>query len=193
MELNSADPDFLARLDALLPDGTLRAPEPRYLEEPRGRFVGQAGAVACPRTVEDVSTVLRAANEARVGVVPLGGGTGLVGGQLMPDGPAPLVVSLERLTAVRATYPEENVLIAEAGATLANVQAAAEAVGRLFPLSLASEGTAQLGGNLASNAGGLNVLRYGNARDLCLGLEAVLPTRRDLEWPDAPAEGQHRL
>lgn len=176
MELNAADPDFVARLESHLPEGTLRAPEPRYLEEPRGRYVGQAGAVACPRTVEEVATILRLANESRVGVVPLGGGTGLVGGQLMPDGPAPLVLSLERMSAVRATFPEENVLIAEAGATLVSVQAAADAVGRLFPLSLASEGTARLGGNLATNAGGLNVLRYGNARDLCLGLEAVLPS-----------------
>ena len=93
----------------------------------------------------------------------------------MPDGPAPLLISLERMTAIRAVYPTENVLVAEAGAILADVQAAAEVADRLFPLSLAAQGSCRIGGNLATNAGGVNVLRYGNARDLCLGLEAVLP------------------
>jgi FAD/FMN-containing dehydrogenase len=98
-----------------------------------------------------------------------------VGGQLAPDGPVPLLLSLERMAAVQAVYPEENVLVIEAGATLAAAQAAAAGVGRLFPLSLASEGTATVGGVLSTNAGGVNVLRWGNARDLCLGIEAVLP------------------
>ncbi|HBU15516.1 MAG TPA: hydroxyacid dehydrogenase, partial [Gemmobacter sp.] len=111
----------------------------------------------------------------RVGIVPLGGGTGLVGGQVMPSGPQPLILSMERMRAIRAIYPRENVVLAEAGCTLAEVQAAAEGVNRLFPLHIASQGSAQIGGNLATNAGGENVLRYGNARDLCLGLEAVLP------------------
>ncbi|OED47128.1 hydroxyacid dehydrogenase [Rhodobacteraceae bacterium (ex Bugula neritina AB1)] len=176
MTLNPADTGFAARLSALLPEGVLRAPEPRYLEEPRGRFQGQAGLLAAPQNVEQVATLLREANLARVPVVPYGGGTGLVGGQLMPEGPAPLVVSLERLAAIRAVHAQENVLIAEAGAILADVQAAAQDAGRLFPLSLAAEGSARIGGNLSTNAGGVNVLRYGNARDLCLGLEAVLPS-----------------
>ena len=107
--------------------------------------------------------------------MPLGGGTGLVGGQVMPSGPQPLILSMERMRAIRAIYPRENVVLAEAGCTLAEVQAAAEGVNRLFPLHIASQGSAQIGGNLATNAGGVNVLRYGNARDLCLGLEAVLP------------------
>ena len=118
---------------------------------------------------------MRACAAARVGIVPWGGGTGLVGGQMMPEGPAPLILSLERMAALRAVYPAENVLVVEAGMILADVQAAAAEVGRLFPLSLASEGRRRIGGNLATNAGGVNVLRYGNARDLCLGLEAVLP------------------
>jgi len=87
-----------------------------------------------------------------------------------------LVISMERMNAVRVVYPQENVLVAEAGAILADVQAAAQSEERLFPLSLASEGSAQIGGNLSTNAGGVNVLRYGNARELCLGLEAVLPS-----------------
>ena len=174
MTLASADAEFLDHLTAQLPADTLRVAEPRYLEEPRGRWDGQAGAVARPRTADEVATILRACNAARVGVVPYGGGTGLVGGQILTNGPTPLLLSLERMTDIRAVLPEENVLLAEAGATLAQVQEAAEEAGRLFPLSLASQGTAQIGGNLAANAGGVNVLRYGNARDLCLGLEAVM-------------------
>ncbi|MGB8814068.1 MAG: FAD-binding oxidoreductase [Paracoccaceae bacterium] len=173
--LNRATPDFLESLAAPLPPGTLRTPEPRHLADPRGRWTGLGAAVAAPLCVEDMAVVIRACAQARVGVVPLGGGTGLVGGQVMPSGPVPLLVSLERMAQVRAVYPDENVLIAEAGAILADVQAAAAAVGRLFPLTLASQGSCRIGGNLSANAGGVNVLRYGNARDLCLGLEAVLP------------------
>ncbi len=173
--LNAADPSFVAGLAAELPDGTLLPPEPRYLVEPRGRWIGQAGAVALPRTVGDVSVILQAANRARVGVVPWGGGTGLVGGQLMPKGPAPIVLSLERMSALRGVYPAENAMVVEAGMILRQVQAEAEKLGRIFPLALASEGSCRIGGNLSTNAGGLNVLRYGNTRDLCLGIEAVLP------------------
>ncbi|MCB6178784.1 FAD-binding oxidoreductase [Rhodobacter sp. Har01] len=172
--LNPCDDAFLAALGQRLPEGTLRPPEPRHLTEPRGRWPGRAGAVACPRRTEEVAEIVRACAAARVGIVPWGGGTGLVGGQVMPSGPLPLVLSLERMTALRGLWPDENVIAVEAGMTLASVQAAAEAAGRLFPLSLASEGTATIGGNLATNAGGTAVLRYGNARDLCLGVEAVL-------------------
>jgi len=173
--LNSADPAFLQMLAHRLPDGTLQAPEPRYLEEPRGRWQGLAGAIALPRRTEEVAIIVRACAEARVGIVPWGGGTGLVGGQIQPQGAAPLLISLERMTAMRGLWPDENVIAVEAGLTLLQVQEAAAGAGRLFPLSLASEGTARIGGALSTNAGGLNVLRYGNARDLCLGVEAVLP------------------
>lgn len=173
--LTPADDTFRATLEAALPGEVFKTPEPRYLEEPRGRWAGQAGVLALPRTVEEVATLIRLAAAHRVGVVPYAGGTGLVGGQIMEGGPAPLLLSVERLSKVRAVYPDENVLIAEAGVVLADVQAAAAEVDRLFPLSLAAEGTARIGGNLATNAGGTGVLRYGNARDLCLGLEAVLP------------------
>lgn len=180
MTQNPADEEFATRLRDQLPDDLLRPVAPRYLQEPRGRFAGQGGVLALPRNVEDVSTLIRAAGQARVPVVPYGGGTSLVGGQVKPDGPVPLIISLERMTAIRAVYPDENVLIAEAGCILADVQAAARDSGRLFPLSLAAEGSARIGGNLSTNAGGVNVLRYGNARDLCLGLEAVLPDGRVL-------------
>ncbi len=173
--LNPADAAFANRLAALLPDGCMSAPEPRHLEDPRGRMRGLGSVLARPRSVEEVAMIVRACVDARVGIVPWGGGTGLVGGQLLAEGAAPLILSLERMQAVRAVFADENVLVAEAGAILADVQAAAAAVDRLFPLSLASEGSARIGGNLATNAGGVNVLRYGNARDLCLGLEAVLP------------------
>ncbi len=175
MELNPVTEAFLARLREQLPEACFRPVEPRYLEEPRGRFHGRAGAVLAPASVAEVSAIVTEAARARVPVVPYGGGTGLVGGQVMAQGPAPVVLSLERMARIRAVHARENVLIAEAGATLHAVRAAAAEAGRLFPLSLASEGSCRIGGNLATNAGGVNVLRYGNARELCLGLEAVLP------------------
>ncbi|TVR49458.1 MAG: FAD-binding oxidoreductase [Rhodobacteraceae bacterium] len=176
--LNDCDSNFVARLGACLPEGRLRAPDPAYLQEPRGRWPGQAGAVALPRSTDEVATILRECHAARVPVVPYGGGTGLVGGQVASDGALPLVLSLEKMAQIRALHPSENVLIADAGCILADVQRAAEDAGRLFPLSLASEGSARIGGLLATNAGGVNVLRYGNARDLVLGLEVVLADGR---------------
>jgi len=176
--LNPADTQFLLALEGQLPAGTLRAAEQRYLEEPRGRYQGQAGAVACPANVTEVSTILRAANEAKVGVIPYGGGTGLVGGQVMPEGPAPFLLSLERMAKIRAVEPAGNVMEVEAGCILTDVQDAAERVGRLFPVSLGSEGTARIGGLLGTNAGGTGVLRWGNMRDQCLGLEVVLADGR---------------
>ncbi|WP_209940060.1 FAD-binding oxidoreductase [Ruegeria sp. HKCCE4148] len=175
MNLNPADARFAALIQSTIRDDVLRPVEERYLEEPRGRFSGQIGVLAVPDSAEEVSALVRLASEERVPVVPYGGGTGLVGGQVMSDGPLPLLVSLERMTAIRSVFPTENILIAEAGAILQDVQTAAENADRLFPLSLAAQGSCRIGGNLSTNAGGVNVLRYGNARDLCLGLEAVLP------------------
>lgn len=173
--LNSADASFLSSLEAALPADTLRAADVRYLEEPRGIYKGQPTTVALPRSTKEVATLIRHAGAARVGVVPYGGGTGLVGGQVAQDGAVPLIISLERMNQIRAVHADENVLVADGGAILADIHSAADAQDRLFPLSLASEGSARIGGNLATNAGGTGVLRYGNARDLCLGLEAVLP------------------
>ena len=175
MTLNPADPAFEAALRADLSPDVFRQVEPRYLEEPRGLYRGQAAILALPRTVDEVAKLIRHANAARVGVIPYGGGTGLVGGQVAETGPKRLILSLERMNKVRAVYPDENVLVAEAGVILSDVQDAAEKQDRLFPLSLAAQGSARIGGNLATNAGGTGVLRYGNARDLCLGLEAILP------------------
>lgn len=176
--LIDATPEIVEKFRAALPDGVLRDVEQRYLEEPRDRLTGRAGAVLCPGSVEQVSAILKLASELRVGVVPYGGGTGLVGGQVAPEGPVPLVLSLERMNRVRGTWPEEGVMTVEAGMILQDIQGVAEEAGRLFPLSLGSEGTARIGGLLGTNAGGVNVLRYGNARELCLGVEAVLADGR---------------
>ena len=174
--LNPADGAFLDRLAGSLPPGTLRASTPADLEEPRGLWPGRpGGAVALPRSTAEVAAIVRACAEARVGIVPQGGLTGLVGGQTMAAGPMPLLVSLARMDAVRGLWPEEYVMVAEAGAIIETLHGAAEGVDRIFPLALAAQGTARIGGCLSTNAGGVNVLRYGNARELCLGLEAVLP------------------
>ncbi|MDU8942768.1 FAD-binding oxidoreductase [Ovoidimarina sediminis] len=167
--------DLRAALRETLPAEAFRDIAPGYLEEPRGRWQGRAGLVLAPGTVAEVSAILSAAAAAGTPVIPYGGGTGLVGGQVAEDLPDPIILSLERMNRIRAVYPEENVIIAEAGATLHEIQTAAAEAGRYFPLSYASEGTARIGGALSVNSGGLNVLRYGTARDLCLGIEAVLP------------------
>ncbi len=172
--LNPVTEAFEAQLRAVLPAAAFKDDSAPYLTEPRGRWVGQ-GLVVAPGSTDEVAAVVKACAEARIGIVPYSGGTGLVGGQLLQDGPAPVVLSLERMNRIRDVYPSENVLVCDAGVILADVQKAAEDVGRLFPLSLASEGSARIGGLLSTNAGGVNVLRYGNARAQCLGLEVVRP------------------
>ncbi|MCC5988532.1 MAG: FAD-binding oxidoreductase [Pararhodobacter sp.] len=176
--LKDADEGFLAALAGQLPQGTLRPADARYLEEPRNRYRGRGAALACPATTDEVATILQHAHQARVAIVPYGGGTGLVGGQIAPDGPLPLILSLERMRRIRHIDAPGNALVAEAGCVLADVQQAAAGAGRLFPLSLASEGSARIGGLLATNAGGTGVIRWGNMRDLCLGLEVVLADGR---------------
>ena len=173
MTLASATPDFLDRVAAAAPGTRIAPPDPSYLEEPRGKWSGRALAVLRPATTEDVSAILRLCHAERIGVVPYGGGTGLVGGQVA-DLPGAVILSLDRMNRIRHVSAEDQVIEVEAGVTLHGVQQAAEEAGRLFPLSIASEGTARIGGILATNAGGTAVLRYGNARDLTLGIEAVL-------------------
>jgi FAD/FMN-containing dehydrogenase len=128
-----------------------------------------------PGSAEETGAILKLAHEARVAIVPQGGNTGLVGGQIPFETGNEIVLRLDRMKAIRTVDASGNTLIAEAGATLKSVQDAAAATGRLFPLSLGSEGTCQIGGNLATNAGGIHVLRYGSMRDLVLGVEAVFP------------------
>ncbi len=149
-----------------------------YLREWRDRYVGKAQAVLRPGSAEEVSRILALAHEHGVGVVPQGGNTGLVGGQIPSTRGDEIVLSLSRLKKVRSVDADSGTMIVEAGVTLCEAQTVAEKAGRLFPLSLASEGSAQIGGVLATNAGGTAVLAYGNARNLCLGLEAVLADGR---------------
>lgn len=175
-----ADARFVQGLSERLPADTLRPAEPRYLSEPRGKFAGIGETVALPRDAQEVSTIVASCNAAGVAIIPISGGTGLVSGQVTTSGIPPLLLSTERMTAIRAVHTAENAIVAEAGAILADVQRVAEGVGRLFPLSLASEGTARIGGLMSTNAGGVNVLRYGTARDLCLGLECVMADGRIL-------------
>ncbi len=170
--LNPATPAFIDSLRDRLPAAVFRDAGPEHLREPRGRYEGH-GLLLAPGSTEEVALIVKACAAAGIGVVPHGGGTGLVGGQVMQGGEAPVILSLARMDRIRAVHPSENVLVCEAGAILAHVQAAATEAGRMFPLSLASEGSARIGGLLATNAGGVNVLRWGNARALCLGLELV--------------------
>jgi FAD/FMN-containing dehydrogenase len=151
-----------------------------FLHEPRALFHGKAVCIVRPGSVQEVAAVLALCHETATPVVPQGGNTGLVGGQNPgPDGRA-VILSLTRLRALREIDPASNTMTVEAGMVLADVQAEASRANRLFPLSLGSEGSCTIGGNLATNAGGTNVIAYGNARDLVLGFEVVLADGRIL-------------
>lgn len=147
-----------------------------HLVENRGLYHGASPLLLKPASVEEVSAILKLASETGTAIVPQTGNTGLVGGQTPREGGSDIIMSLERMNRIREVDPVANILVAEGGAILADVQKAAEAHGRLFPLSLGSEGSCRIGGNLSTNAGGTAVLAYGNMRQLCLGLEVVLPT-----------------
>jgi FAD/FMN-containing dehydrogenase len=167
--------DVLSRLKSVLGEGgwsqdpTRLAPK---LVEERGRWRGTTPLLVLPRTVEEVAAVVGVCFETSTPIVPQGGNTGLVAGQV-PQGE--ILLSLERMKAVREVTPLDDALVAEAGVTLAEVHAAAAAADRFFPLSLASQGSCTVGGVISTNAGGTAVLRYGTMRDLVLGVEAVLP------------------
>ena len=148
-----------------------------YLNEPRKRFHVPALAVARPASVAEVQAVARWANANRVPLIPQGGNTGLVGAQVPLHG-GEVIVSLQRLDTVREINAQAGNMTVEAGMILQHAHDAAEAAGAMFPLWLASQGSARIGGLLGSNAGGVQVLAYGNARELCLGVEAVLADGR---------------
>jgi FAD/FMN-containing dehydrogenase len=156
----------------LLTDPADTAP---YAEDWRKLYRGRAPAVVRPADTQQVAAVVRACVAAGVGMVPQGGNTSMVGGAVPAEDGSEVVVSLGRLNRVRDVDAVDMTLVVEAGVTLRAAQAAADAAGRLLPLSIGSEGTAQIGGVLSTNAGGNNTVRYGNARDLVLGLEVVLP------------------
>ena len=169
---------LLQRLRDIGASQVLTAPEDTapYLTDWRRRFIGRAQAVVLPSTAGEVAAVVSACSDQRVPIVPQGGNTGLVGGATPDASGDAIVLSLKRLNRVREVDAINGTITVEAGCVLHDVQQAAHDAGRLFPLSLAAEGTATIGGNLSTNAGGTQVLRYGNARELALGLEVVLPS-----------------
>ena len=171
--------ELIAQLGRIVgPSQVLCPPEDlvSYEQDWRKRWRGRALAVVRPGSTAEVAEVVKACAAAGVTLVPQGGNTGLVGGGVPDDQGRQVLLSLRRMTAVRELDADNLTLTVEAGCVLQAVQAAAEARGLLFPLSLAAEGSCTIGGNLATNAGGTQVLRFGNARDLCLGLEVVTPT-----------------
>src|SRR4051812_27630950 len=150
-----------------------------HLSEWRNRWKGATPLLLKPSDTGQVSRILAVCDETQTAIVPQGGNTGLVGGQIPTRGE--VLLSLERMSRIRSVSVEDNTLIAEAGVVLVNAQKAADQAGRLFPLSLAAEGSCTIGGNVSTNAGGVNVLRYGMTRDLVLGLEVVLANGRVLD------------
>ncbi len=173
--------DVIERLAAIVgPQGLLTDPkdvEP-YVLDWRGIYRGETAAVVRPANSEEVAAVVRLCGETGTPVVPQGGNTGMCMASVPRAGRGEIVLSLARLNRVRDVDPLNNTITVEAGVVLETIQNAARNVDRLFPLSLGAQGSCMIGGNLSTNAGGVNVLRYGNTRDLVLGLEVVLPDGR---------------
>ena len=155
----------------VLTDAADKAP---YLTDWRKRYTGDAIAILRPANAEEVAAAVHACHAHKIAVVPQGGNTGLCGGAT-PTTTDSVVISLQRLNRVRQVDPLNNTITVESGVVLQHLQDVAHEHGRLFPLSLAAEGSCTIGGNLSTNAGGTAVLRYGNTRELCLGLEVVTP------------------
>jgi FAD/FMN-containing dehydrogenase len=175
--------DLRSRLSVLLGPECLLTEDSQiepFLTDHRKLYRGRTPAVALPKTVEQISRLLAFCNDNKVGVVPHAGNTSYCGGATPDESGDQVVLSLRRLNRVRNVDPLNWSAVVEAGCVLADIQRAADAADRFFPLSLGSEGSCQIGGNLSTNAGGTNVVRYGMARDLVLGLEAVLPNGRVL-------------
>ncbi len=173
--------ETIARLTAVCGDKyALSDPQAMvpYVTEWRERWPGRAALVLRPGSTQEVSEILKIANETQTGVVPQSGNTGAVGGQVPSASGNEIVISLERMNKIFDVNPLDNTMAVEAGCILQNVQEAADEVDRLFGLRIGSQGSCQIGGNLATNAGGIATLAYGNARDLALGLEVVLADGR---------------
>jgi len=164
--------------DIVGPAALISAPQEvaPYATDWRKRYRGIAAAVVKPATTAEVAAVVRACDESRTAIVPQGGNTGLCGAATPDASGSQIVLNLSRMNRIRAIDAHNNTMTVEAGCVLVNLQKAAEEAGRLFPLSLAAEGSCEIGGNLSTNAGGTAVLRYGNTRELVLGLEVVLPS-----------------
>jgi FAD/FMN-containing dehydrogenase len=178
-----AVPDILGRLTAIAGEKHVIADASAmegYLREPRGRFHGKALCVVEPGSAQEVADILKCCNEFGIPVVPQGGNTGLAGGQVPIGDGQEIILSLRRLQALRDIDLDTSTMTVEAGMILAQAKEEAGRAGRLFPLTLGSEGSCTIGGNIATNAGGTNVIAYGSARDLVLGLEVVLADGRIL-------------
>lgn len=173
--VRSVDEKFIRHLQTLLGKDIMRPLQACYRTELRGLFYAEKGLVVCPENTEQVAHIVEICAAEKVAIVPFGGGTGLVGGQIAHNRAACVILSLEKMNKIRAVWPEENILHAEAGVVLYNLRAEARRYERLFALWIGAGKSCQIGGNLATNAGGINVLRYGMARDQILGIEAVLP------------------
>lgn len=179
--MSNLNPVLLQALEQVVGEAGLIRDDERmqsYLSDWRNAYRGKAALVVRPASTDEVAAVVRLCGEAGVTLVPQGGNTGLCGGSIPDDSGCQVVLSLTRMTRIRQVDPANATITVEAGVILQHLQEAAAQVGRLFPLSLGAEGSCTIGGNLATNAGGTAVLRYGNMRDLTLGLEVVLPDGR---------------
>ena len=179
--MSNMHPELLKRLHAAVGDAGLVSDEDAkapYETDWLNKWTGRSSIVVRPADTAQTAEVMRICHETHTPVVTQGGNTGMSGGATPDSSGAQVVLSMVRMNTIRAVDPLNNTLTAEAGVLLAHIQAAAQEVDRFFPLSLGSEGSCTIGGNLATNAGGIAVLRYGNARELALGLEVVLPDGR---------------
>ena len=171
-------PNILDRLKAIVgPKGWIEDENDKaaYLVDFRNLYRGASPLVLRPANTGEISQIVKLCAESGIGIVPQGGNTGYCGGATPNESGGEIVLALTRMNCIRNIDPLDNTITVEAGCVLAHIQQAAETADRLFPLSLAAEGSCQIGGNLSTNAGGTAVLRYGNARNMALGLEVVLP------------------
>ena len=170
-------PALVERLKSIVGERGLvpAAEQAPFVTDWRGQYHGKAAAVVKPATTEEVAEVVALLAARRIAMVPQGGNTSLCGASVPDASGAQVVINLSRMNRVRAVDPDNNTMTVEAGCVLANLQQEADRHDRLFPLSLGAQGSCEIGGNLSTNAGGTGVLRYGNTRELVLGLEVVLP------------------
>ena len=174
---NPPEEQVLSKLKNIVGDGGWKpGSEPsKHFDDPRDRFTGKACLIVLPNCTAQVAEIVQLCNASKIGIVPISGGTGVVAGQLSIDSDNAIVLSLERMNKVRTINVDDGVMVAEAGCILENIHSSALQHDLIFPLSMASKGSCCIGGNLATNAGGIQVVRHGNTRNLCLGIEAVLP------------------
>ena len=147
----------------------------KYVQDWRGQYKGDAAAILKPINTNEVSSILKLANENRIAVVPQGGNTSLCGAATPDNSGTSIVISFEKMNKVRQFNKQSQTITVESGVILSHIHDVVEKENLFFPLSLGAQGSCMIGGNLSTNAGGVNVLKYGNTRELCLGLEIVLP------------------